>query len=212
MRLRVALFTAGFALCAMALGNAFYPAAFAPLTGQAAGQDETAKLQQLVAQLPQPLTLPQPQKTAGCAVDGPYPDRACTPGAVFAAAGVQQICTPGYSEGVRSVSTSLKKKIYAAYGIAYPQPTGTYELDHFVPLELGGDNSAANLFPEAASPTPGFKEKDVVEDYLHDEVCAGAVSLPAAQKQIASDWVAVYDTLSPETISAIKQKYASWAD
>jgi len=193
-------------LVALALGSAYRPAAFS------AAQNDTAKVAALLAALPQPLSLDAPTRTADCAIAGPYPDHACTPGAVFTGATADAICTPGYSEKVRNVSVSLKKQIYAAYGIAYPQPAGSYELDHVVPLELGGSNDAANLFPEAAQPAPGFKEKDVVEDYLHDEVCAGRLGLAAAQKQIATDWVAVYDSLSPATISAIKQKYASWAD
>ena len=40
--------------------------------------------------------------------------------------------------------------------------------------------------PEAASPTPGFHQKDKVENYLHDQVCSGAISLPEAQKEIAT--------------------------
>jgi hypothetical protein len=125
---------------------------------------------------------------------------------------VEQICTPGYSSSVRNVSQSLKKKIYLAYGLSYPQQTGAYEVDHIIPLELGGNNDRANLYPEAAEPKPGFHEKDVVEDYLHQEVCAVRINLAAAQKQIATDWVAVYATLSPADIKSIKSKFHNWAD
>jgi len=55
-----------------------------------------------------------------------------------------------------------------------------------VSLELGGSNDATNLWPEVPpSPNP----KDQVEDTLHDAVCAGQVSLAAAQNAIASDWM-----------------------
>ncbi len=91
-------------------------------------------------------------------------------------------------------------------------PFGTYEVDHFIPLALGGSNDIGNLFPEAAEPKPGFKEKDVVEVYLHDEVCAGHVALSVAQEQIATDWLRVYENLSPDIIKLIKQKYSSWAN
>lgn len=43
----------------------------------------------------------------------------------------------------------------------------------------GGSNNIANLWPEAASPKPGFHEKDQVENYLHDQVCSGAISFEA---------------------------------
>ncbi len=152
------------------------------------------------------------QKTSGCAVRGPLPDSLCTPGSVFATAGTSTICVSGYTKTVRNVPTKLRKQIYAAYNIAYPPPTGTYELDHLVPLAIGGDNSAANLFPEAAVPKPGFREKDVVEVYLQREVCAGNLDLVAAQKQVATDWVAVYNALDSGTVSEIKQKYRNWSN
>ena len=50
----------------------------------------------------------------------------------------------------------------------------------------------ANLWPEAAEPRPGFHQKDKVENYLHRQVCAGAMSLTDAQRQIATDWIAVW--------------------
>jgi hypothetical protein len=58
-----------------------------------------------------------------------------------------------------------------------------------VPLELGGSNDVANLFPEQA---PGYHSKDSLENRLHALVCAGAMTLRSAQEQIASDWEALY--------------------
>ncbi len=171
-----------------------------------------SRIAAVLAMQPDILALPPRTQSFNCHVRGPLPDPACSPGAVFANATTSVICISGYTQRVRSVSTSVKKQGYAAYGISYPQPTGTYEYDHLIPLELGGDNESANLFPEAASPAPGFKEKDLVEDYLHDEVCAGRLSLPQAQAQIAQDWTAVYNALDQATIKQIKSKYRSWAD
>lgn len=153
-----------------------------------------------------------PTKTNGCTINGPLPDHDCSPGAIFPDATLEQICTPGYSSSVRNVSVSLKKKIYGEYGLTYPQPTGSYEVDHIIPLELGGSNDRANLYPEAAEPAPGFHEKDIVEDYLHQEVCAGHIELSAAQQQIANDWIAVYRILSTTDIQNIKSKFHNWAD
>ncbi len=64
-----------------------------------------------------------------------------------------------------------------------------------MPLELAGSNDIANLWPEAAEPRPGFHEKDQVENYLHDQVCGGAMSLPEAQRAIASNWLDVYQRM-----------------
>ena len=159
-----------------------------------------------------PLSLDAPTKTKDCAVNGALPDHACTPGAIFPDATLDAICTPGYTKKVRNVSTKLHKQIYAAYGIAYPPPYGSYELDHLIPLELGGDNDASNLFPEAASPSPGFHEKDLVENYLNEEVCAGRVALSVAQVRIADDWLSVYDNLSAADIARLKAEYRSWVN
>src|SRR3989338_10947982 len=159
-----------------------------------------------------PAALAPRSKTTGCAVAGALPDRECTPGSVFADATPAKICVSGYTKRVRSVSTKLRKQLFASYGVAYPPPTGAYELDHLVPLALGGDNSAANLFPEAADPEPRFKAKDVVEVYLQEGACAGQLDLAAAQTQVAEDWTAVYALLDKSDISRIRQKYTSWAN
>jgi len=151
-------------------------------------------------------------KESACQVQGSLPDAECTPGAIFQNATTQDICVPGYTKTVRSVSTSLKKKVYQEYGIAYPPEFGTYEADHLIPLALGGSNDIANLFPEAADPAPGFKEKDVVENFLHEEVCAGRVDLSVAQYQIAKNWLLIYNSLDPEVIKDFKNKYKSWAN
>jgi len=123
-------------------------------------------------------------QTSGCHARGLLPDVACTPGSVRAGAAVAQICTPGYARAVRDVPEALKWAIYGEYGVGSHVP-GSYEVDHLVPLELGGANSPANLWPEAA---PGYHQKDVIENELHDAVCAGRVGLAEAQHQIARDW------------------------
>jgi hypothetical protein len=67
-------------------------------------------------------------------------------------------------------------------------PAGAYEYDHLVALELGGAvNDPRNLWPEpGASPN----RKDAVEDELHRMVCDGGMQLAAAQRIIATGWVA----------------------
>jgi hypothetical protein len=133
---------------------------------------------------PNAYSLGRQTKFGGCYVRGVLPDPACTPGAIFTAATASQICTPGYSRSVRNVPESLKESVYAEYGIESHTP-GSYEVDHLVSLELGGDNSTANLWPEIS---PGYHEKDGIENRLHDAVCAGSVSLRAAQQEIARNW------------------------
>lgn len=133
-------------------------------------------------------------KTSGCVASGGLPDSACTPGALIDTATKDQICVSGYARTVRNVPESEKIQAYQEYGIA-SHTTGEYEVDHLVSLELGGSNDIANLWPELASPTPGFHQKDQVENYLHDQVCSGAISLHDAQIQIATNWLAIYQKM-----------------
>ena len=133
-------------------------------------------------------------KTSGCVASGGLPDSACTPGAIFPSATKAQICQSGYAGSVRNVPESEKNQAYAEYSIASHTP-GQYEVDHLVSLELGGSNDIANLWPELASPTPGFHQKDQVENYLHDQVCSGTILLAAAQQEIATNWLAVYNSM-----------------
>lgn len=68
-----------------------------------------------------------------------------------------------------------------------------YELDHLIPLELGGcSDCVANLWPEPYNVSLGAHEKDKVENYLHDSVCSGKLSLAQAQNEIAADWAGIY--------------------
>ena len=124
-------------------------------------------------------------KTSGCQAHNGLQDSACTPGAILATGTKDAICKSGYAKSVRNVPTSEKDQVYAEYGIK-SHTSGQYEVDHLVSLELGGSNDIANLWPELASPKPGFHEKDQVENYLHDQVCSGAVSLQQAQTEIAT--------------------------
>jgi hypothetical protein len=96
------------------------------------------------------------------------------------------ICVPGYTATVRPPESQTEAfkfgQAYPAYGIA----TGAEsELDHLVPLELGGANDAANLWPEVG-PLPNAK--DSVERALNRAVCDGRITLARAQRVIAADW------------------------
>jgi hypothetical protein len=122
--------------------------------------------------------------------NGNLPDPRCTPGGIDPAvtqANIHStICTPGYTTTVRPPEAQTEAfkydDAYPAYGVASSTQT---ELDHLVPLELGGDNDEANLWPEVPpSPNP----KDSVEDELNRAVCDGQITLASAQIAIAQDW------------------------
>jgi hypothetical protein len=118
-------------------------------------------------------------------------DLRVTPGETFSV-GVGTICRSGYASSVRDVPESEKLAAYRAYGIA-SHPTGAYEVDHLISLELGGDNALRNLWPEPNDHPPGYlNSKDILENRLHELVCAGRLPLATAQRSIATDWVAAF--------------------
>ena len=78
-------------------------------------------------------------------------------------------------------------KQYGAGG----KPPGDYEYDHLISLELGGaPDDLRNLWPEphTVSGDQGSFAKDKVENKLKRDICKGAITLAAAQQQIATDW------------------------
>jgi hypothetical protein len=116
----------------------------------------------------------------------PVPDPKLTPGATFVGVTAAQVCTSGYATRVRDVPESEKAQVYAEYHLA--DVPGAYEVDHLVSLELGGSNVIANLWPEPFNSPYGAHQKDKVENYLHDQVCSGRLTLAAADVAIATRW------------------------
>lgn len=119
------------------------------------------------------------------------PDKSLTPGATLPVS-LAALCTTGYTATVRHVPASVKRAVYAEYGIAVRRP-GQYEVDHLVSLELGGSNEIANLWPQSYVTKPwNAHVKDKLENRLHTLVCAGTIALASAQRAIAADWITQY--------------------
>lgn len=115
-----------------------------------------------------------------------YPDKALTPGVIDCTLTTRYLCSHSTKER-RNVTTAMKKAVCESYG-GNCSPGGQ-EIDHFVPLTLGGKNDVKNLWPEPYTPTPGAHEKDALEMYLHLAVCSSRTSLYDAQEAIRNDWV-----------------------
>ncbi len=136
---------------------------------------------------------------------GALPRHELTPGAIdprVTQRNIQNtICRRGYTASVRppfeytNVMKHRLMRVYCVRGSIHD-----YELDHLIPLELGGcPDCEANLWPQPRNVSPGAAEKDEVEDYLHHQVCSGLLPLAEAQREIASDWYAVYKTIHSHT-------------
>ena len=116
------------------------------------------------------------------------PDYMLTPGVIDPRATVKKICKPYYTETVRHVTMKTKKEVFKLYGI--DQYSDSFEVDHLIPLELGGSNDIKNLWPESYTTTPyNAHDKDVLENRLHKLVCDGKITLIQAQMEIARDWI-----------------------
>jgi hypothetical protein len=125
------------------------------------------------------------------------PARSCTPGSVRSDITDdtinRTICNPNWSTRTirppKAETDQLKTAAMLAYDVPPAQRRNT-ELDHDVPLWLGGSNDVTNLWPQVSDiPGGGFRNtKDDVEGRLHTAVCAHRVTLRAAQIAIAADW------------------------
>ena len=119
------------------------------------------------------------------------PNRTLTPGDTLDVT-LADIQVSGYSAKVRNVPISVKRQVYASYGIQ-TWGKGEYEVDHLIPLSLGGSNSTKNLWPESYLTEPwNAHTKDQLEYKLLQLVRSGQVDLHTAQQEIATDWIAAY--------------------
>ena len=160
-------------------------------TGTPAGSSSTGSRSTAVA-VGNTVPLAHRTKTSGCAL-GPNPDRRCSPGAIYTGLTKAVICSPTFhTSTVRNVLDSERFAVEQEYGLTPRHYGNTLEIDHIVSLELGGSNDIANLFPEKASPQPGYRVKDKLENRLHALVCSGTMTLRVVQHAIATDWQGLY--------------------
>jgi len=103
------------------------------------------------------------------------------------------ICVSGYTKSVRpatSYTNGVKKKLMREAGIDTVR-IGDFELDHIVPLTLGGHpRKLSNLMLQPWEGEHGAKSKDILEVRLQSLVCHGTLDLTDAQVCIARDWEA----------------------
>lgn len=113
---------------------------------------------------------------------------------------LEVMCKPGYSATQRHTSRKLKEEVYQEYGII-THKAGEYEIDHLISLELGGQDSAPNLWPQHYSQPNGARDKDKLENTLKDKVCSGQISLSEAQEEIRTNWIQTYQKYRPSSVN-----------
>jgi hypothetical protein len=118
------------------------------------------------------------------------PDPTLTPGSVRTT-NLGEIC----SEGTRQLSHRHDDMaIMAEYGLA-PESRPEFEINHLVPLELGGSDDLSNLWPQprpSIEPEWNAERKHELESALHVLVCSGELDIEATQKALIEDWTKVW--------------------
>jgi hypothetical protein len=95
------------------------------------------------------------------------------------------ICVRGWTRTIRppsSYTSALKRQQLRQFRLR--GPPSAYQEDHLISLELGGSpTDPKNLWPE---PYPRASRVDRIENELNALVCAGRLSLRAAQEREAA--------------------------
>ena len=104
----------------------------------------------------------------------------------------QQVCN---AMGIRGVMTNKRRdEVLTRYG-QQPGPHPDCEIDHLVPLCLGGADDPSNLWPQprrSIEPQWNAEAKDRLERQLCALVCDQLLDLGDAQEAIIRDWIAAY--------------------
>jgi len=101
----------------------------------------------------------------------------------------------GQSRAHRGAMTRARRdEILTRYGLP-PGEHPDYEIDHLIPLCLGGSDDPSHLWAEprhSIEPKWNAEAKDRLERLLCDMVCNGQLDIGTAQQAFATDWIAAY--------------------
>ena len=113
-----------------------------------------------------------------------------TPGAK-GKANEAQVCAADFETSAKPVAKWQREQALERYGKRPEDFTG--ELDHLIPVSLGGSNDVENLWPLPDNKDMGPAQKKELDLKLHQMVCDKTLTLKAAQDAIKKDWVKAYN-------------------
>ena len=104
--------------------------------------------------------------------------------------------TPGKlargAEDLRGVSENMERQVFARYGIPW-SARAEFNIDHLIPLELGGADHVDNLWPQSLSVRPyNVERKKVLTRRLLALIAARQITLAQAQQEMREDWIASF--------------------
>jgi hypothetical protein len=143
------------------------------------------------------------------------PDANLTPGATRTVSR-NDVCPAKLREEFYPIPATLAYRVFEKYQILHPSPR-SYEVDYLISPALGGADDIRNLWPQPyASGEWNAHVKDALENYLHDQVCAGNLDLETAQRDISVNWISAYQkyfhTERPLTIHVAYSIDPPWED
>jgi hypothetical protein len=128
--------------------------------------------------------------------DGIIPDPKLSPGAQ-PTQDLDIICHQKTGER-RHTTEAEKNAVYRAYGLKTHRsgfcsgPHGCV-IDHITPLECGGQDVTANMFPQKADGPYNQAKKNRLEGLCHKLVCEGKITPAQGQAWFMPDWRVEYD-------------------
>ena len=102
-----------------------------------------------------------------------------------------QVCAADFEASAKPVAKWQRDQALERYGKRPEDFTG--DLDHLIPVSLGGTNDPDNLWPLPPSKDMGAEQKKALEVKLHQLVCDKTLKLKDAQDAIKKDWVKAYN-------------------
>ena len=100
------------------------------------------------------------------------------------------VCGSGDTNTSSKISITLKRQIFDRYRLK-PGAIGL-NVDHLIPVNLGGSNSPKNLWPQPLSGAWNYHMKNRLERTLKKMVCKNEIELEKAQRELATDWISAY--------------------
>ena len=120
------------------------------------------------------------------------PDPTLTPGSIRTT-DTQEICTHG-TASLRHMTRERSDHLLALYGLP-PGPHSDVELDHLIPLGIGGSDDDKNIWAEPRQSIEAewpAEKKDQLEWKLRALVCQHKLDVTVAQHAFTDDWTAAW--------------------